>query len=835
MVSFRVRIFALAVGTALAVSLGQSASALARGPVKLVLADHIGWEVNVVSKGELCSVGGECRSGVPTSNPGGFEFPGGVAVSPSDDLYVSDRGNHRVEEITESGEFILEFGQEVDKTKDAFPGATATEKDVCTAASGDTCGAGVGSSSAGGLVSPSGLAVDQVTGAVYVIDFLGQRVDKYSAAGEFIWTVGKEVNATEDGALGASEAQENLCTAASSDTCKAGVSSSPESSELCAFNFGLNLGNGVAIGGAEKTVFIADAHRIQKLTPGGPCEEPIGIRPQTLEREPQGEITALAANVASVYVAYGKTDTVERYSFQSQAWSEEIKDPPGVEGGAPVQINALAVDPSGDLAIASAEGSAAEAHQLGALFNAGTKLEPVSFIVPGPVNTHGVHGIAFDSKGDLYANVTGTNELLGYRSEPVAQLTTGTAVPCSGGPVVKTNDSFGCELEGVANTFGVPSTEVWFEWGRTCKPPEDERTPAQPLATPEGEQPVSVSIQGVRPNQEYCYRFAGVDEHVKLPEELVGGYEHFTTPIAPPRIAGEPQAEYVTSSSADVFGEVNPENTSTESAVEYGPPAELEACVSALTGSCGSEVRVTETHESALYGTTGVTFSLSGLRPDTTYRYRLGAVNDHGQPSEGEAPGEKAREAEFTTSSLPAPTATTGGFTALSATTAAISGAVDPGGHAAAYSFELGVAKGDETQYGVVVSGAVPAVEGSVGESYLITGLQPGTHYRYRISLSSMYVSAPGHTVRGGPVEFVTEGLPEVIKTGPGPQQLAVPPFRFPAASKVAPKLTRAQLLARALKACKKQSRKRRAGCVRQAHKRYGRAAVKRTASKRRS
>lgn len=826
MASFRLKIFALAVGAVLVVSLGQSAGASAKGPAKLVLATHIGWEVNLTSKGNLCPVGGECRSGVPTSEPGGFEFPEGVAVSPTDDLYVSDRGNHRVEEISESGEFILEFGHEVDKT---------THGDVCTAASGDICGAGVESSSAGGFVAPSGIAVDQVTGAVYVMDWSDQRVDKYNAAGEFIWTAGKEVNTTEDNASSATEAQKNLCTAASGDTCKTGVASLPESSERCAFDFEVNRGNSVAIGGAtNETVFVADAHRIQKLNPEGSCEEPIGIRSEVRTREPQGKIVALAANERSVFVAYGKTHVVEEFDIQSEKWLE-IEDAPEVEGGGPVLINALAVDPSGDIAVAAVEGSETVSRQIGTLFNVGIKREPVSFTVPGPLNTNGVHGIAFDSKGNLYADVTSTSELLGYKSEPVAQLTTSPAGPCADGPVVETNDSFGCELKGTANTFGVPSTEAWFEWGRTCKPSEDTRTPEQPLPTPEGEQPVSASIEGVRPNQEFCYRLAGVDENVKLPEELVGGYVHFTTPTLPPRIVGEPQAEFVTPSSADIFGEVNPENAPTEYAVEYGPAAELEACASALTGSCGGEVHVTDTHESSLYGRLGATFSLSGLKPDTTYRYRLSAVNDKGQPSEGEAPGEQAREAEFTTSPLPVPSAATGGFTALSATTAVISGAVDPGGHAAAYSFELGVANGDQTQYGVVVSGAVPAVEGSVGESFLLTGLQPGTHYRYRVSLSSMYVSQPGNTVQGAPVEFVTEGLPAVIETEPVLPQLAIPSLRFPAAGKGPTKLTRAQLLARALKACKKQPRKRRAACERQAHKRYGRPAANRKGSKRKA
>ena len=61
---------------------------------------------------------------------------------------------------------------------------------------------------------PTDVAVDQTDGAIYVTDPPNHRVQKFSSTGEFILMFGKEVNETTGG---------NICTAASLDTCKAGV------------------------------------------------------------------------------------------------------------------------------------------------------------------------------------------------------------------------------------------------------------------------------------------------------------------------------------------------------------------------------------------------------------------------------------------------------------------------------------------------------------------------------------------------------------------------------------------------------------------------------------
>jgi hypothetical protein len=76
------------------------------------------------------------------------------------------------------------------------------------------------------LGHPGAVAVDNSGGAssgdIYVTDPENHRVEKFDASGHFILTFGKEVNQTEVNSPGSTAAQQNICTAASRDTCKAG-------------------------------------------------------------------------------------------------------------------------------------------------------------------------------------------------------------------------------------------------------------------------------------------------------------------------------------------------------------------------------------------------------------------------------------------------------------------------------------------------------------------------------------------------------------------------------------------------------------------------------------
>jgi DNA-binding beta-propeller fold protein YncE len=60
-------------------------------------------------------------------------------------------------------------------------------------------------------------------GDLYVLDIFKHRVEVLSATGTFVAAFGWEVNATKDSEPAATQAERNLCTVASGDTCQAGV------------------------------------------------------------------------------------------------------------------------------------------------------------------------------------------------------------------------------------------------------------------------------------------------------------------------------------------------------------------------------------------------------------------------------------------------------------------------------------------------------------------------------------------------------------------------------------------------------------------------------------
>ena len=74
-------------------------------------------------------------------------------------------------------------------------------------------------------VKPWSVAVDDASGDVYVADGINHRVQEFNSKGEFVLMFGKAVNLTAVLAAG-SEAERNVCTAVSLDTCQPGTASS---------------------------------------------------------------------------------------------------------------------------------------------------------------------------------------------------------------------------------------------------------------------------------------------------------------------------------------------------------------------------------------------------------------------------------------------------------------------------------------------------------------------------------------------------------------------------------------------------------------------------------
>jgi hypothetical protein len=157
-------------------------------------ARAFGWGVrDGAAELQTCTTATGCQKGLAGAGPGQLNYGEQIAVdddptsSSYGDVYVVDQPNFRVEQYSPTGEFLLTFGGEVDKT---------TGADLCTAASHDECGAGVPGAAPGRFSAEepapeaswtkrggNSIAVGP-DGTVYVGDF--GRIQEFSPAGNFV-------------------------------------------------------------------------------------------------------------------------------------------------------------------------------------------------------------------------------------------------------------------------------------------------------------------------------------------------------------------------------------------------------------------------------------------------------------------------------------------------------------------------------------------------------------------------------------------------------------------------------------------------------------------------
>lgn len=181
-------------------------------------------------------------------------------------------------------------------------------------------------------------------------------------------------------------------------------------------------------------------------------------------------------------------------------------------------------------------------------------------------------------------------------------------------------------------------------------------------------------------------------------------------------------ATSVKGTTATFNGTVDPEGLATTYRFEYGTTTAYGSAIPLVYKSAGSGAAAVAVSE-----------AVANLAANTTYHYRLVAINESGQ-SVGE-------DQTFTTLKLPA--GSTQPATSVKSTTATLNATVNPEGTATTYQF----AYGTTTSYGAKLP-LVPKSAGSgttaVAASQALTGLQPNTTYHYRIEATSENGSAVG-------------------------------------------------------------------------------------------
>jgi hypothetical protein len=689
------------------------------------------------------------RWGKEGSGPKELLFPEAAAGAPNGNVYVADQGNHRVQELTPNGEFVLEFSIE------------GTARDV---------------------------AVDPVSGDVYVAEeligsFQAERVQKFTPVGQFVLEIGKEVNKTTKGNLCTQEEVEKshvICGPSAAQNTQ-----QPGEHEAFAFN---SEGTMIAVGGEHDLLYVAEAGGVQELGAEGKWKGKIPLT---------GTVGSVAVDdsTSHVFAALPASTTVHDFDVEGKEVAS-IEVLPRQEGGTIALIRALAVDGSSHLAVEAIEKPtpAPGSESVGFLYDDTTGHLLTEFTIP----VVGA-GMGFNGSGELFIAADTAGEILRYKPEPVAELNLSESpelpAECKEGPEeTKAKEkqgeqsvTFDCVLKGSVNPEGVEGTEVSFRWGRATRQGGNEScpmksiVPSTPIKVPTGTAPVAVSApigEGLRPNQMFCVQLLGNDVNVPPPEELTSLKGLFITPIVAPRVVAAPTASFPTSSSVDMFGELNPENAPTEFFFEYAPvlatgEEPLAKCPEGTRKEACPGVRTTAVEESKLYGKMGTEVEATGLQPATTYELRLAAVNQAGATVCDDPTGACAT-ATFTTAPSPTVEAQTGGFADVTQTGATVTGTVNSGGPTATYAFELGVYAGTATQFGVVASGTVSGAT-PVLEERSLPGLQPGTEYAYRISIRSGYGEAVGAMAT-----FTTPGLPVVLPPPKPPEILHMPPIPFP-------------------------------------------------------
>jgi DNA-binding beta-propeller fold protein YncE len=653
----------------------------------------------------------------------------------------------------------------------------------------------------GDFTEPYGVAVNETTHKVYVVDRGNDRVEYFSSSGAYEGQFnGKHAPAgpfSGPTAVAVDQSNGDVWVADSGhnvvdEFTEAGVYVT--GSQLTGPSASAPINNeafldpeGLAVDPANGDLYVADhEHRIvDDFEPSGPW---------IAQFEPEDKPWSLAIDSNSnVYVAEAGGSQAEEFTALGASHLRSFFSSSETAGEAP---RAVAVDVSDDdvyfaanayeNAVIEEEGGSVDVYG-----SSGTLIESFgagSFGAAGVA--HPLRGIAVDSSSHtVYVANTANDDVnifiqvegpTATTEEPATEVTATSAT-----------------LPGDVNPNEAPLTECLFEYG-TGASYGQSKTCTQTLAEiGSGNAPKAVSahLTGLIPNDTYHYQLFAAN--ASAPGK--GGEETFKTEAALPTVNDRSPVVNATRTTARLSGTVNPENSSTTYHFEYG-----------TTTAYGSKTE--EANAGAGYGDVSVRpQEIVELQPDTTYHYRLVATNEAGI--------EPGPDYTFTTAPRMLPLVNTGEASGVTQTDATISGTVTPQGIETSYAFEIGT---DTSYNGAEVFGNAGVGEGAEPIAAALTDLAPGTTYNYRLTATNAYGMSYGQNMT-----FTTPGIPSPIGQPLSPPWLATPDIAFPTESQASTgatktkKLTNAQKLANALKVCRKEAKHKRAKCERQARTKY--------------
>jgi hypothetical protein len=611
-------------------------------------------------KASLGSFGASPSNG---SGGGQLSFARGVAVNrsgagaPVGSVYVAEgNANHRISQFSADGAFVRAWGWDV---VSSGPGndvtGTPNEFEVCVPANGDLCKAGVTGAGAGQLGNPSGIAIDQTNGYLYVTSQTNRRVDVFSGTGQFAGAFGFDVLPGDPNPSGP-----DFCTTATG--CQAAAAAGPAAGRFSNLNASIPAIDPTA---APGTVYVPDVGngRVAQYTttiaagtltaasfvkafgwdviPGAPaalesCTTVTGCQatqPTTGGANPgqfgpvnTGSPTAAAVDgTGAIYVASGPlvsgncTAAVpcRIQKFSSDASSATDFGPasgPGqlyfTAGASPAVAGlGIAVDPSNDHVFVLRKESTSTYRVL-EYDSAGAYVEthPGGDALPGATSNLGV-GLAVGTGDRVYANLGGPNAgqvfILGpvpppaVTIDPVTDVETTTAtfngtvtIPAPGSPTFTTRYHFEYSSNGV-DWVSVPVPDANVGDGTT------------------GVHSVSRDVTGLDPGTLYSVRLVATTGGAGVESSQTT----FTTDSTGPRVAMA-FVDEVTQTEARLGAHIDPEGLPTTYHFEWG-----------ATDSYGNRVPGSDRHIGDGTSVVIAQDSIDGLQPASSYHYRVVATS----------------------------------------------------------------------------------------------------------------------------------------------------------------------------------------------------------------
>lgn len=292
-------------------------------------------------------------------------------------------------------------------------------------------------------------------------------------------------------------------------------------------------------------------------------------------------------------------------------------------------------------------------------------------------------------------------------------------------------------------------TNYYFEYGETEGYGLTSPTPPGTNAEGTSEVLATTSIGGLKPNTVYYYRLVATNEFGTTHSGEAG---EFATLPNNPKVTNE-SASKIGSREALLSAMVSPEDASTTYHFVYGP-----------TEAYGSRAPVGELTLGSGPNLLQALFTVEGLLPGTTYHYAIAATNRGGTRI--------GLDQTFTTAVAALPEVVTGVPGEVGPNSVVLQGTVSPNRVPTVYEFDLGT----DTTYGSRVFGEAGSTSGVLGVSVGVQGLQAGTIYHYRLLASNTY-----GTVYGADQVFITPGFPTASLVAPsGVSLVPTPVFAFP-------------------------------------------------------